>query len=145
MTFEITNKQKSSLGALIKLMRATNSVSQNVHGHLAEFGLTHSQFAVLEALYHLGSLCQGELSSKILKSNANITSVVDALEKKNLAVRDRAEDDRRKVLVQLTDEGKGLVSKIFPKHAELVEQEFSVLTEKEKKELSSLLKKLGVK
>ena len=145
MTTLLTDKQQSSLAVFIKLMRATNTTTQNIHRHLADVRLTHSQFAVLEALSHLGPLCQGELSNKILKSNANITSVVDALENRELAVRERSKGDRRKVMVKLTNEGRKMVKNIFPKHVEVIEQEFSVLTEKEKKELGKLLKKLGKK
>ena len=145
MSNQLTDKQKSSLAVFVKLMRATNSTSQNIHRHLVDHGLTHSQFAVLEALFHLGELCQGELSNKILKSNANITSVVDALEKKALVNRERPAGDRRKVLVDLTTKGRKLIGTLFPEHARIVEQEFSVLTEKEKKELGILLKKIGLK
>lgn len=139
----LTDDQKNSLAVFIKLLRATNSVVQNTHRHLADDELTHSQFAVLEALHHLGPLCQGELSSKILKSNANITSVVDALEKKQLVVRDRPARDRRKVIVKLTPRGKALVERIFPRHAEAIEKEFSVLSAQEKTELGRLLRKIG--
>lgn len=141
----LTDNQKSSLAVFVKLLRATNSVVQNTHRHLADDDLTHSQFAVLEALYHLGPLCQGELSSKILKSNANITSVVDALEKKQLVVRDRPAGDRRKVIVKHTARGTEMVERIFPRHAEAIEKEFSVLSVQEKAELGRLLRKLGRK
>jgi MarR family 2-MHQ and catechol resistance regulon transcriptional repressor len=142
---KLTDRQQTALGTFIKLMRATNTTSQNIHRHLTDAGLTHSQFGVLEALHHLGPLCQGELSSKILKSNANITSVVDALEKRALVVRDRAGDDRRKVIVKLTRPGMALIGELFPRHADVVEKEFSVLTVKEQEELGKLLKKLGIK
>jgi len=139
----MTDHQKNSLAVFVKLLRATNTVVQSTHRHLADDELTHSQFAVLEALHHLGPLCQGELSSKILKSNANITSVVDALEKKRLVVRDRPTGDRRKVIVKLTAEGSALVEKIFPRHTEAIDRVFSVLSAQEKAELGRLLKKLG--
>lgn len=145
MGIELTEKQKTSLALFIKLMRATNTVSNNVHRHLENNGLTQSQFAVLEALYHLGPLCQGDLGSKILKSNANLTSLVDALEKMNLAVRDRSGEDRRKVIVRLTKQGRTLVEQIFPRHAAVMEQEFSVLNKTEKETLGTLLKKVGLK
>jgi len=139
----LTDHQKNSLAVFVKLLRATNSVVQNTHRHLANDELTHSQFAVLEALYHLGPLCQGELSAKILKSNANITSVVDALEKKMLVGRDRPAGDRRKVIVKLTAGGRSLVEQIFPRHAEAIDRAFSVLSAQEQMELGRLLKKLG--
>ena len=60
-------------------MRAASAISGRVHRHLAVDRLTESQFAILEALHHLGPLSQKRLSGKILKSGANVTTVVDNL------------------------------------------------------------------
>jgi MarR family 2-MHQ and catechol resistance regulon transcriptional repressor len=105
--------------------------------------LTISQFGVLEALYHLGPQAQNILGEKILKSNSNMTTVIDNLEKRNLVRRNRAEDDRRKIIVHLTDEGRDLIQKIFPEHVRAIQAQFAVLTNQEKLVLSELLRKLG--
>lgn len=95
----------------------------------------------MEALYHLGPLSQGQLGEKILKSNANLTTVVDTLEKKGLVVRERSETDRRKVSVHLTDSGETLIAKVFPRHAKVVSEELGFLSVKEKNLLTELLKR----
>ena len=89
----LPNSQRDALNVFVKLMRATNTVANRVHVHLHEDNLTVSQFGVLEALYHLGPLSQSELGTKILRSNANLTTVVDSLEKKNLVVRTRESEE----------------------------------------------------
>jgi MarR family 2-MHQ and catechol resistance regulon transcriptional repressor len=136
--------QSHAVKVYVKLMRATNQVTDKIHRHLREDNLTHSQFAVLEALYHLGPLCQGELGQKILKSNANLTTVVDSLEKKELVIRDRSSTDRRRVTVTLTTEGDELIARVFPRHTEIVEREFEILSDEEQEQLGALLKKLGL-
>ena len=141
---KLPRSQRNALNVYVKLMRATNRASAAIHQHLLADNLTQSQFGVLEALYHLGPLSQGELGQKILRSNANLTTVVDSLEKKELVVRCRAESDRRRVEVRLTDAGENLISKVFPRHAAQVEQAFAVLSEAEQKQLGALLKKLGM-
>ncbi len=70
-----------SLDVFVQLLRAAHSVFGRVHWHLSEEGPTESQFGVFEVLYHLGPLSQGELSHKLLKSGANLTTVVDNLER----------------------------------------------------------------
>ena len=140
----MTAKQRKALGVYVKLMRASNLVTRNIHRHLQDDALTHSQFAVLEALYHLGPLIQSELSRKILKSNANLTAVVDSLEQRQLVARGQAADDRRKVTVELTEAGRQLVAQVFPRHAKIVEAEFSRLNALEQETLAALLKKLGL-
>jgi MarR family 2-MHQ and catechol resistance regulon transcriptional repressor len=138
---KLPDGQRNALNVYVKLMRATNTVTGRIHGHLKEDNLTVSQFGVLEALYHLGPLSQSELGEKILKSNANLTTVVDSLEKKNLVVRKRASDDRRKVTVHLTATGKDLIARIFPRHAQVVAKELEFLSKEEKNALEILLRK----
>jgi MarR family transcriptional regulator, 2-MHQ and catechol-resistance regulon repressor len=141
---QLPPNQRHALNVYVKLMRATNRATSDIHRHLQDDNLTHSQFAVLEALFHLGSLSQGELGQKILKSNANLTTVVDSLEKKQLVMRDRSGSDRRVVTVTLTVEGEKLIASVFPKHVEIVTREFDVLSDEEKVQLGILLKKLGL-
>ena len=138
---KLPKKQRDALNVYVKLMRATNIATNHIHRHLVGDNLTLSQFAVLEALYHLGPLSQGQLGEKILKSNANLTTVVDTLEKKALVIRNRSEADRRKVTVHLTDTGEALIAKVFPRHAEIVAKELDFLNIKEKSMLTELLKR----
>ena len=144
MTFKrISDSQRQALNSCVKLMRASNRTTGKIHRHLREDNLTQSQFAVLEALYHLGPMSQGQLGGKILRSNANLTTVVDSLERKKLVLRQRTAVDRRRVEVRLTKVGEELIARIFPRHAEIVEQEFAVLSRAEQQQLAALLKKLG--
>lgn len=137
---QLPDDQRRALNLYVKLMRATNRTTSRVHRHLNDDNLTVSQFGVLEALYHLGPLCQGELVEKILKSNANLTTVVDSLEKKALVRRDRSGRDRRKVTVQLTEPGEALIARVFPRHAKVVADELQLFTDKEQKDLAKILK-----
>ena len=129
--------------ANIKLMRATESVTGRICAHLAGSKLTQSQFGVLEALFHLGPLAQGEVGRKILKSSGNMTMVIDNLEKRGLVKRMRKKDDRRVLRVHLTEKGRNLIAVVFPRHAKNIVNEMGVLTQAELKELGRLCKKLG--
>jgi MarR family 2-MHQ and catechol resistance regulon transcriptional repressor len=140
-----TRKEVRALGAYVKLMRAAESVTSRVHRHLVDAGLTISQFAALEALYHLGPLTQKDIARKILKSGGNITMVIDNLEKRKLVKRRRGEEDRRVVTVHLTAPGAGIIRRIFPLHAEGIRREMGFLTREEQEQLSMLCKKLGLR
>ena len=139
-----TNNKTPALDAFIKLVRASESVSRRIHRHLADAGLSVSQFGVLEALYHVGPLSQMEIAGKILKSTGNITMVIDNLEKRGLVKRERSAEDRRLYAVQLTATGRKLIEDTFPRHAEQITQEMNVLTRAEQEELSRLCKKVGL-
>jgi MarR family 2-MHQ and catechol resistance regulon transcriptional repressor len=132
-----------ALDAYIKLMRAAASVSARIHRHLPEADLTVGQFAVLEALHHLGPMFQRDLCTKLLMSGGNLTMVVDNLEKRGLVRRERPEDNRRLVRVSLTATGRRTIAKVFPVHAASVADEFAVLTAEEQEELGRICRKLG--
>jgi len=133
-----------ALNAYIKLTRATSSVAGRLSRQLANAGITPTQLGVLEALLHLGSLGQRALGGKLLMSGANITTVVDNLERRRLVRRERSGDDRRNVTVHLATDGRRLISKIFPGHAAAIAEAFSALTAAEQDELGRLTKKLGL-
>jgi MarR family 2-MHQ and catechol resistance regulon transcriptional repressor len=139
------SKERKALKTYVKLMRAAESVTARIHEHLSSTGLTLSQFAVLEVLYHLGPLSQSEIGRKILRSSGNMTMVIDNLEKNGLVRRKRDKADRRFFFVHLTDRGLKLISNIFPPHARVITKEFGVLTDAEQDELASLCKKLGLR
>jgi len=142
--FKGTDKEERTLDAFIKLMRASETINNKLNRHLAEANLTASQFGVLEALHHLGSLNQRSLAEKLLKSGGNITMVIDNLEKSDLVVRKRDPKDRRSIQIYLTDKGKKLIKSFFPEHLERIMEIFDSISEKDKTELSRICKQLGL-
>lgn len=142
--FQGTEQELSTLQTYVKLVRAAETVTAAIHRHLASENLTISQFGVLEALYHLGPMCQRDTAKKILKSTANITTVINNLEKRGLVERVRSSEDRRYISLHLTASGRELVERIFPKHIKGVVSCFSVLSVEEQEQLAGLCKKLGL-
>lgn len=138
-----TTAEITALNAYIKLVRATESLTHRLHQHLETHKLTVTQFGVLEALFHLGSMHQKEIAEKLLKSGGNITLVIDNLEKRQLVQRDRQVEDRRCISVSLTPTGKQLISDIFPAHVEAIVQQMKILSLEEQTELGRLCKRLG--
>lgn len=136
-------KEVSSLDVYIKLMRASTSVLNQVVPRLQKAGLTFSQFGVLEALFHLGPLCQKELGDKLLQSGGNITMVVNNLERQGLVVRLRDEIDKRYMVVHLTWRGTQRIQELFPQHLQDLVQTFEVLSPQELATLNDLLRKVG--
>ncbi|MDD3180293.1 MAG: MarR family transcriptional regulator [Opitutaceae bacterium] len=133
----------NALNSFIKLQRAADSILVRTHAGLPG-NLTETQFAVLEALHHLGPLCQGELAEKLLKSGGNLTLVVSNLERAGWVRRERDPSDHRFVTVRLTDQGQALISEIFPRIAAAITREMSALSSTELIDLGRLCKKLGL-
>lgn len=139
-----TEEDVRALNAFIKLKRAMSSVQAVLQTQMTALGLTEGQFGALEALYHLGPMCQRALGEKLLTSGGNITMVVDNLEKRGLVRRERSAVDRRLIGVHLTDEGRTLIEQLFPQHLSQIVAVFSALEPDEQDELARLSKKLGL-
>jgi MarR family 2-MHQ and catechol resistance regulon transcriptional repressor len=138
-----TAAEKRALDAYIKLRRAVNAVGSREGEVMRSAGLTESQFGALEALHHLGPLCQHELAGKVLKSAGNMTTVVDNLERRGLVERRRDGGDRRVVTVHLTDSGGTVVREVYPRVVEVLVELFSALSVKEQEQLAALCRRLG--
>ena len=138
-----SQEKTRALDAYVKLSRAAAAVEAPVNRHLADAGLTLSQFGVLEALWHLGPLSPGALARKILKSPANLTTVLDNLERCDLIARSRDAGDRRVTIVSLTDEGRARVAALFPSHVERVVDAFAPLSAEQQEALADLCRTLG--
>lgn len=137
-------KKVKALDAYIKLTRASESLNSRIHRHLSSYGISSSQFAVLEILKHLGPQCQKDLGSKLLKTGGNVVMIIDNLQKRGFVSRERKGKDRRYVMVKLTQKGRNLINKIFPKHVAGIVKEMSILNIKEQEELGRLCRKLGL-
>ncbi|MFZ0634522.1 MAG: MarR family transcriptional regulator [Candidatus Acidiferrales bacterium] len=134
-----------ALNAYITLIRAANTVGTELATLLEADGLTVSQFGTLEALYHLGPLCQHTIADKLLKSGGNVTMVINNLEKHGWVRRERQADDRRMIRVHLTPAGRRRVAKVLPGHVEAIAKTIGRLSPAEQDELRRLCRKFGRK
>jgi MarR family 2-MHQ and catechol resistance regulon transcriptional repressor len=128
----------------VVLSRAHAAVARHSEIDVARTGLTNGEFAIVEALYHLGPLLLGELQQKILASSGGITYLVDRLEERGLVERRDSPDDRRARYAALTPQGERFVARILPRHARQIVRAVSGLTAAERAQAIALLRKLGL-
>ena len=140
-----STEDQRALNTFIRFTRAANALELRLFQRSELEDLTPSQFGVLETLYHLGSLCQGELSAKLLRSTGNMTLVLDNLEKRGLVRRERGLEDRRMVMIHLTAAGQELIEAVFPRMLAAIREEFGILNAGEQEELGRLCRILGKK
>lgn len=137
------SQERLALNAYVKLMRAANAARTVAAHELGDSGLTLTQFAVLEALYHLGPMSLTDIAQKVLTTGGNLTMVVGNLEKQGLAKRHRSPEDGRVLIVVLTSKGKSLIRNLFPQHAAALLEFMDALSPEEQKSLGNLCRKLG--
>lgn len=141
--YQGTDEEVRALDSYVKLTRASESIFNRTAAHLSAYNLTASQFSVLEALYHLGTLSQVELAQKLLKSTGNMTLVLRNLEKQGLICRERSQKDQRYMKVSMTEAGRELIARVLPLHVRGIVEAMSVLTAEEQATLGRLCRKLG--
>ena len=104
--------------------------------------LTPAQYSVLSLLWQRDGQQFNELASTCCCSPSTITGVVDTLERKGLVARESNPEDRRSLLVRLTDEGRVLES-ATPGLDMMFEGCCEGLRRDELRQLSALLSKLN--
>lgn len=111
---------------------------------LANYKLTLPQFHVLETLEKYGPSPLNKISEKLMVTGANITCVIDNLEKVNLVKRVHSKKDRRVITAKLTEVGKQKIKKVYPEYLSKLDEMTKNLTDTEKKQLIRLNEKLVV-
>ena len=101
-----------------------------------------------DVLVHLEESPQGipmnELAERILYSKSGFTRVVDRMEEAGLVRRVRPENDRRTILIVLTDKGIGTLERARRHHRDGIQRHFSQhLTDADIKALTRALEKVS--
>ena len=134
----------ATLQLIIALARALQAIERAVRPHLVESGLSLTEFAVLEVLYHKGALPLGEIRDRILVTGASTTYVVNKLEERGLIRRRACAEDQRIVFGELTAKGRALIDEVFPAHVERLRHVTAGLSVSQKRDVSRLLRALSL-
>ena len=125
---------------LICAYRIVRDLNRSTARICAANGLTFPQFQVLEALLHKGGMTVGKIREAVLSSNGTIPVVIDNLQKLGLIQRGKDQNDRRKSIVTLTEQGRELIERISPENDAMIAEKFGVWTLDEKKDLVRLFR-----
>jgi MarR family 2-MHQ and catechol resistance regulon transcriptional repressor len=137
------DKRIRALALYASLERALYSLDELLDNQCATYGLSRSQYRVLEHLFLYGAMATGRLAGRVLFGESTISVVTRNLAKVGLLVRRDDETDGRKAIVHLTEVGKELVGEILPKRAKLLRAKVCVLGKHEQEHLSRLCGKLA--
>lgn len=96
------------LRALRRIIRAVDLYSRQLS---IRHSLTGPQLVCLRQLLRSGAMTPGQLAREISLSPATISGILDRLERRGYLTRTRRPEDKRQVLVELTDSGRELVDR----------------------------------
>lgn len=132
------NSIGAQMAIALQLMKRKNHQAIANTGHK----ITMEQLVVLEILKSNGTMNMTELSKSVWKQNANITRIVDKLEKEKLVERKAIATDRRANLINITDKGKIVFKEVIPLVMNVYKDAISVITKEEETITLNTLKKI---
>lgn len=134
----------SPIEVLGRINRISALATPQLDQVLAPSGVSRSEFDVLCALARSDRpLRASEVTAQTMLSGAATTKLTARLSDGGFLRRDKLERDGRVVLLELTEEGRALVEREFPRCLDRERRIISVLDEEERAQLATLLQKLS--
>ncbi len=137
--------------ATIMLSRVIVELGRQLSGLLEHeikpHGLGEPEFRVLSALFSqpAGAAFPSELCERTGQTPANMSRIGDALVRRELITRELSAQDRRRMVLRITDPGEELVRRLLPRLFEPLKIMFEDFTQGEQLELITQLKRVGVR
>lgn len=126
-----------------RISRLSHHLSQEMGKTFDAHGLTSAGFDVLATLLRSGpphALSPNQLLATMMVTSGTMTHRIDLLEKDGLVRRIRNPDDKRGVMVALTDKGKQIINAAVTDHVATQARLVSHLGPDQQKQLNALLK-----
>ena len=125
------------------LRRITRAIDLHSKGLVNEIGLTAPQLATLLAVRRLHPITVGALAKSVHLSQATMTGILNRLEKRGVVERARSGNDRRSVVIKLTDTGDQLLDKAPSLLQDRFRRELLTLQEWERTQMLSTLQRIA--
>lgn len=127
---------------LYLLAASSHALSRKFHAQVKEQGTKVNEWRVLACLVDQPGLMLTELAALVLFEQSHLTKTIDRMAEHGLVERIKTNDDRRKVLIQITDKGKALVEPLITAAKQNETTAADCLNPRELETLKGTLKKL---
>jgi DNA-binding MarR family transcriptional regulator len=116
--------------------------------HIAIFAkhigdLTPPQFAALAMLAEIGEASQNRLGAMVAMDAATIKGVIDRLKARELVTLSAHSEDRRRLVVSLSKDGRAMIEKLLPLAERITEETLAPLNARETATFLKLLARLA--
>lgn len=134
------DRSASALVALRRILRATELSSKTL---ARESGLTASQLITLQLVGRIDDATPGAVAREAGITQATVTALIDKLERRGLVTRERDTEDRRRVLVRVTPEGRAALAGAPDMLQDLFETRFERLYDWEQASVVAALERVA--
>lgn len=142
---ELPDLDLETEGIVERIYKLERHIDSTMRETLEEFDLSYGEYKLVMHLRYGGPPYRGKpgkLAKWLGLSTGAMTNRLDNMERRGLIRRLDDPDDRRGVIVELTDEGKRLWDQAVGAQAEKESIVASALDEKERRQLNALLRRL---
>lgn len=122
----------------LAMQRHTDLFFRNMAG-----GLTQPQFAAMARLHANGPCSQNQLGRSIALDSASIVGVVTRLKAQHLISTVKDRQDRRRVVIDLTPQGRALMSQAIARGQQANDLTLAPLSAEERRTLIRILRKMA--
>jgi DNA-binding MarR family transcriptional regulator len=101
---------------LLNILYTTTMLSKASYVYFRQYGITDAQFNVLIQLHYAKQpgLSQVDLGRRLVVNKADMTGIIDRLEKAGFVGRETYPKDRRVNMIKITRKGRDMVNKVEP-------------------------------
>jgi DNA-binding MarR family transcriptional regulator len=135
----------SPMAAIGRISRLSRLLDRRLADNFQDHGLESWMYDVLATLRRAGApyqLSPSELVAHTMVTTGAMTNRIDRLQERGLVERSHSTTDRRRVVVQLTETGLGLVDTVAESHYRFEEQLLAPLAANQQASLVSHLRRL---
>lgn len=135
----------SPMGVVGRLQRASRLIERGLNEIFSRHNLQPSEFDFLATLRRSGppyQLTAGALTDSAMVTSGAITNRIDRLASKGLVARETDPNNRRSVIITLTDNGWTLIDTVLSDHVDNLKRLLGSLNADDQQQLATLLRTL---
>ncbi|MFW5885771.1 MAG: MarR family winged helix-turn-helix transcriptional regulator [Halanaerobium sp.] len=124
-----------------KIRNIAKYLNEYTKDHLKCYNLTLGRFHVLRVIIESQPVSMGQIHEELHMANSTVTVIVDYLHEAGLVKRKRDIEDRRVVLLEITDKGREIMESLLKKRQDFMKKALIDMDDSAE-ELAELLAKL---
>ncbi len=117
---KVSRYHDNSYDILVTLRQIIRAIDMHSKQLVKRYGLTAPQLMVLKEIMADQDINIGRVAKKVSLSQATVTNIIDRLEARDLVTRERSSQDKRRVIVRVTDKTR----EILKNNPSVLQEEF---------------------
>jgi len=129
---------------LLNVLYTATMLYKASYVYFRQYGITDAQFNVLIQLRYekQQDLSQADLGRRLVVNKADMTGIIDRLEKAGLVMREDHPKDRRINIIKITRKGRDIVNKLEPGYFTAVKKAMSSMSKNDMKTIIKGMEKI---